>query len=50
MFCYRRYNQHLSRGALLLEIGSHGNTLEEATYSAELVGKSLVSLFEKYEG
>ncbi|MFA9380377.1 MAG: stage II sporulation protein P, partial [Acetanaerobacterium sp.] len=25
MFCYRRYNQHLSTGALLLEIGSHGN-------------------------
>ena len=50
MFCYRRYNQHLSNGALLLEIGSHGNTLAEAQYAGELVGKSLVSLFEKYPG
>lgn len=50
MFCYRRYNQHLSKGALLIEIGSHGNTLAEAQYAGELVGKSLVSLFEKYPG
>lgn len=50
MFCYRRYNQHLSNGALLLEVGSHGNTLAEAQYAGELVGKSLVSLFEKYPG
>lgn len=50
MFCYRRYNQHLSSGALLIEIGSHGNTLAEAQYAGELVGKSLVSLFEKYPG
>lgn len=50
MFCYRRYNQHMSTGALLLEIGSHGNTLAEAQYSGELVGKSLVSLFNKYPG
>lgn len=50
MFCYRRYNQNLSTGSLLLEIGSHGNTLAEAQYSGELVGKSLVSLFKKYKG
>ncbi len=50
MFCYRRYNQHLSTGALLLEVGSHGNTLAEAQYAGELVGKSLVSLFNKYPG
>ncbi len=50
MFCYRRYNQNLSTGSLLLEIGSHGNTLAEAQYTGELVGKSLVSLFEKYKG
>ncbi len=50
MFCYRRYNQNLSSGALLIEIGSHGNTLAEAQYSGELVGKSLVSLFNQYLG
>ena len=50
MLCYRRYNQNLTTGSLLIEIGSHGNTLSEAQYSGELVGKSLVSLFNKYKG
>ena len=27
-FCYRKYNQDLTTGSLLIEIGSHGNTLE----------------------
>ncbi|MEG2038239.1 MAG: stage II sporulation protein P [Oscillospiraceae bacterium] len=40
-FCYRKYNMHLSTGALLLEVGSHGNTLEEAVYTASMVGECL---------
>lgn len=40
-FCYRKYNMHLSTGALLLEFGSHGNTLEEAIYTAQMVGECL---------
>ncbi len=36
-----RFNGHALRGALLLEIGSCGNTLEEALYAAELVGNAL---------
>lgn len=43
-FSYRRYNMHLGNGSLLLEFGSHGNTLEECKYTASLVGKSLVKL------
>ena len=39
---YRRYNQHLSPGALLLEIGSNANTLEEAIFTATLLGDVLV--------
>jgi stage II sporulation protein P len=31
----------MSTGALLFEIGSHGNTLEQVHYSGELVGKSI---------
>ncbi len=44
MFAYRKYNQNLSTGGLLLEIGAHGNSLEEAVYAGELVGKSLAKL------
>lgn len=40
-FCYRKYNMHLSTGALLLEVGSHGNTLEEAVYTAQMIGECL---------
>lgn len=39
-----RYNQQLSNGSLLLEMGSDANTLEEALYAAELVGKGLVQV------
>ena len=35
-----RYNQHLSPGMLLIEIGSSGNTLPEALRAAELFGSA----------
>ena len=36
-----RFNQHCSSGAMLVEIGTSGNTLQEALYSAELFGGAL---------
>ncbi len=39
-----RYNQQLTNGSLLLEMGSDANTLAEAVYAAELVGKGLVQV------
>ncbi len=39
------YNQNLTTGSMLIEFGTEVNTLEEATYSAELVADSLLSLF-----
>ncbi len=42
LFDYRHYNQDLSTGSLLIEVGSHANSLEQALYSGELFGKSLV--------
>lgn len=39
-----RYNQHLSQGALLFEIGGVENTLEEALYSARLLADVLATL------
>ena len=37
-----RYNQQLSTGMILVEVGSDVNTLPEAIYAAELLGNSLV--------
>lgn len=44
LFDYRKYNMDLSPGLLLIEIGATGNTLEEAKYSAELLGNALAEL------
>lgn len=44
LFDYRHYNQDLTTGSLLIEVGSHGNTLEQVQYSGQLFGKSLAGL------
>ncbi len=46
MLASKKYNQSLSKGSLLIEFGTDVNTLDEACYSAELVGDSLVSLLK----
>lgn len=40
-FCYRRYNQQLTTGSLLIEFGSHGNTLEEVINAGNLAGDAI---------
>ena len=40
------YNQNLTTGSLLLEFGTDANSLDEALYSAELVGNALAELFQ----
>lgn len=40
----RKYNLNLTPGSLLMEFGTEANTLAQAKYSAELVGKSLISV------
>ena len=45
-FCYRKYNQDLTTGSLLIEIGSHGNTLEEVLYTAQLAGDAIGSYLQ----
>lgn len=49
LFDYRKYNQDLTTGSLLLEIGTHGNTLEQAQYAGELVGKALAQTLLKLQ-
>ena len=39
-----RYNQQLTNGSLLIEIGSDANTIDEAVYAGELVGKGLAQV------
>lgn len=41
-----RYNQHLSAGWVLVEVGSEGNTVEEAVYAGQLLAQTLVSLVD----
>lgn len=47
LFDYRNYNQQLTTGSLLLEVGGHANTLEEAKYTARLVGQAMINLFNE---
>lgn len=44
LFDYRKYNQDLTTGSILLEVGGHANTLEEALNCGEFVGKSLAKV------
>ncbi len=46
MFDDRKYNQHLTNGSILIEMGSDSNTLEEAKYSGQLIGDALVTVLE----
>ena len=41
------YNQNLTTGSLLIEFGTDANTLDEASYSAELVGNALAELLKE---
>lgn len=49
MVCHRRYNMYLTKNSLLIEVGGHANTLSEAVYSGEMIGKSLVEVIKKYQ-
>ncbi|MFU0832109.1 MAG: Stage II sporulation protein P [Oscillospiraceae bacterium] len=46
-FCPRRYNENVTHGSLLVEIGTHANTLEEAVYGGELFGKALAEVLSQ---
>ena len=44
-----RFNQHLSTGAILVEVGSHGNTLQEAITAARLYARTVVEMMTASE-
>ena len=43
-FSHTRYNMHLTRGSLLIEVGTDANTLDEAVYSGSLLGDVLIDV------
>ena len=47
LFQYCQYNQQVSPGAMLIEVGSHGNSIDEAVYSGELIGRSLAEYLKE---
>ena len=47
---YRFYNQDLSTGSLLIEIGGHANTLAEALRAGEYAARALADLFGAGKG
>lgn len=46
-FMSKNYNQSLTNGSMLIEIGTDGNTFAEAKYSAELLSTALISMLNK---
>lgn len=42
-----RYNQHLAKGSLLIEVGTDANTIAESLYTGELVGQTLAEVLNK---
>lgn len=49
LFDYRNYNQHLTTGSLLIEVGSHANSLDEAKYTGTLLGEILAAALVQLE-
>ena len=47
MLASKLYNQHLTTGSLLIEFGTDANSLSEACYSAELVGKTIAQVLKE---
>ena len=47
LFDYRKYNQDLTNGSLLIEVGSQGNTLEEACRAGTFIGQALAETVRK---
>ena len=45
-----RYNQHATTGSLLVEVGTHGNTLQEALAAARLFARSAGQVLLELEG
>ena len=50
LISYRFYNQDLTPGSLLIEIGGHGNNLNEALYAGQLAANGLIQAIKNAAG
>ena len=46
-FCSRRYNENLTTGSMIIEMGTDANTIDEVSYSAELLAEALCELLNR---
>lgn len=42
-----RFNQHVSAGALLIEVGNNRNTLDEALASCEMIAQAIAQVYDR---
>ncbi len=47
-FVKERYNQHATKGSMILEVGTDGNTLEEAMAGAKYGARSIAEVLKNY--
>jgi stage II sporulation protein P len=50
LFDYCQYNEHITPGSLLIEVGAHGNSLDQAVYAGEIIGKSVAEVLKTLHG
>lgn len=43
-----RFNQHLTKGSLIIEVGSASNTLEQSKSAAQYIGDAIANVLKKY--
>lgn len=48
-FAAKKYNEHLTTGSMLLEVGTETNTYEEAAYAAQMAGDTLAKLLNSLQ-
>ena len=43
-----RFNQHMTIGSLIVEVGSAANSMEESENAAALIGEAVANVLKKY--
>ena len=44
----QRFNQHMTKGSLIVEVGSASNSLHESERAARYIGKAVAEVLKKY--
>jgi stage II sporulation protein P len=46
-FLPRKYNENMTKGSLLIEVGTEVNTVDEVKYSGDMLGKALAAVLDR---